>query len=395
MRFCYRQFWGAVHPIRWRVAGLMITVCAASGCVPPQAMTNTDFTDGNLDDTLTSPKGKTSGEPNDTFATAVVAVFDRDSRADLVGTVSGEGDIDVFLLGSLARGDRVMVGTNTSSSALDISIALFDGLGRLVFENDDDAETGSFDSSMDFVIRHSSDAYYVAVSHAAFAAEGRRSGTYKVDIEIEADQPVTEPSGQIVVLDFDGGTVTAPILVDSLGSMTVGPFDAEDISRMYAGQTQAMKETIIEVTQQNFARFDVTVVSSDDALPADPSTYTSILIGGLSDEAFGIAESVDLYNLNICDDALVFAESFSPAFIGQVPSDVAAIAIANVASHEAGHLLGLNHVDDPDALMDAASPANFLFDDQEFIEAPLSSDIMRLGTQDSAVLLFETVGPKP
>jgi hypothetical protein len=69
------------------------------------------------------------------------------------------------------------------------------------------------------------------------------------------------------------------------------------------------------------------------------------------------------------------------------------MAIGNVACHEAGHLMGLNHVDDDWALMDDQSAADAFLEDQEFMEAPLSSDIMRIGTQDAVLLLTETVGP--
>ena len=72
-----------------------------------------------------------------------------------------------------------------------------------------------------------------------------------------------------------------------------------------------------------------------------------------------------------------------------------AVAIANVASHEAGHLLGLNHVDNDAALMDDRSAADVFLSDQEFMESPLSNDIMVIGTQDAVLLLDETVGPFP
>ena len=58
----------------------------------------------------------------------------------------------------------------------------------------------------------------------------------------------------------------------------------------------------------------------------------------------------------------------------------------------AGHLLGLNHVDDDRALMDDQSAADVFISDQEFMEAPLSADVMSLGTQDAVLLLSESVG---
>ena len=105
---------------------------------------------------------------------------------------------------------------------------------------------------------------------------------------------------------------------------------------------------------------------------------------------------MDIYNLDFCDDAVIFTESFSPQFFGQTPTAAElAVAIANVASHEAGHLLGLNHVSDDRALMDDVSPTDVLLNDQVFRESVLSPDIIPIGTQDSVLLLMETIGPNP
>ena len=109
--------------------------------------------------------------------------------------------------------------------------------------------------------------------------------------------------------------------------------------------------------------------------------------------AFGIAETVDLYNVDYCDDAIIYTESFTPSVFTNLPSaEGMGVAIGNVAAHEAGHLLGLNHVDDDLALMDDRSAADAFLMDQEFMEAPLSRDIMPIGTQDSVMLLSEIVG---
>ena len=43
--------------------------------------------------------------------------------------------------------------------------------------------------------------------------------------------------------------------------------------------------------------------------------------------------------------------------------------------------------------MDDQSPADAFLEDQEFMEAPLSGDIMPIGFQDAPLLLEEIVGP--
>jgi hypothetical protein len=71
------------------------------------------------------------------------------------------------------------------------------------------------------------------------------------------------------------------------------------------------------------------------------------------------------------------------------------LAIGNIVAHEAGHLLGLNHVTDPTALMDGVSPADTFVSDQDFKVAPLSDDILPIGNQDAPLLLSEIVGLVP
>ena len=347
--------------------------------------------DGNRNTSVTSALGKTLGEPNDTFADPVVAVFDAAGVARLQGTVSSPGDLDVFLLGALSSGVRVIVDADTDAPAslLDVSVAVFDGEERLV-ANNDDRTMQDLDSYVDFVTRHPGDDYYLVVTHSAFSGRDRDVGGYRVDVVLQGGYDVPEPVGQLLLLDFDGAAVDSPVL----GRVTIAPFSAGAISAYYEGQDLRLRELIRDTVEQNFARFNVTVLTTDDPPPAADAPYSTVYFGGFNPSAFGIAEAVDLYNADFCDDAIIYAESFSPLVFTGVPSTAQlAVAIANVATHEAGHLLGLNHVSDDRAIMDDRSPADAFLEDQEFMEAPLSSDIMSIGTQDAVLLLQEIVGP--
>jgi hypothetical protein len=369
-------------------------MCAVAGCpmsvVPPEP--DGEVIDGNRDSSVTSPLGKTSGEPDNTFTEAIVAVFDETHTARLQGTVASVGDMDVFLLGEVSAGDRVVVDVETTGSALDASVAIFDAEQRLVYTNDDRGGSGSrvLDPYIDWVTRHPGDAYYLVVTHAAFAASDRRTGSYRIDVHITGGLPVPEPAGQILLLDFDGGQVSIP----GRSPMSLLSFDAASISPVYRGQTDVMKEAIRATFEQNFVNFDVMIVTSDDPPLPTGTQFSTVHFGGFDPAAFGIADGVDLYNFDWCDDAVIFTESFEPGIFLSVPTATEmGIAIGNIGSHEAGHLLGLNHVDDDHALMDDRSPADAFLEDQEFMEAPLSSDIMPIGTQDAVLLLLETVGP--
>jgi hypothetical protein len=392
------EFWGMrkgtiMRPIlTWTL--WLVPVGALAGCPG-----STDFSsgveleDGNQDASLSSPAGKTSGEPNGTFLDPIVAVFDDDLRAALQGTIEDSGDLDVFALGQGMAGDRIVVETFTRGSSLDVSIALFDGEGRVMEVNDDQCDDFEneqcLDSKIDFITRHGGENTFLVVGRSAFADSDRRTGSYTVNLKLHPGTPVPPPRGQTLILDFDGATVASPVL----GNRTLDAFDAERIDIRYRGRTQEMQDVILEVMVQNYERFNLNIITSDDVPPAGTMVST-IFFGGFHSTAFGLAENVDSYNIDACDDAIIFAESFSPdVFSFRLTAREMGIAIGNVASHEAGHLLGLNHVDDDLDLMDDRSLADAFLADQEFLDSDLSTDILPIGTQDSALLLFETLGP--
>ena len=376
-----------------RIAVSMVTMVSLTGCpvVPPDGGGDGgSVTDGNVDPSASSPLGKTSGEPNDAFDEPIIAVFGGDGVAQLQGTVSEIGDMDVYQLEALTIGDRIIVDVATTNSSLDVSVGLFDAEGRLAYDSDDRDGSSSrgLDSYVDLIVRHSGNPYYLVVTHSGFAAPGTFNGTYTVEIQIASGAEVPAPAAQVVLLDFDGATLDSLVL----GTGELAAFDAGNISPEYEGETETIQAKIVEVFKQNYERFDVVVYTSDDP-PPEGTELSVIFFGGFSRSTFGIAESVDLYNADFCDDAIIYAESFTASqFTGTPTPNELGIAIGNVAAHEAGHLLGLNHTDNDLDLMDDRSPADAFIEDQEFMEADLSSDIIPIGTQDGVLLLSEIVG---
>ena len=387
-----RFFSARYHPGLALASVLLLTGCPAETTFPPP---NGSLTDGNRGGG-SSDTGKTSGEPNGSFAQAIVALFDANGSAALQGTVSDVGDLDVFNLGGLAPGDRVTVDVRSNGSSLDSSIAVFDNQERLAVANDDRQTNVRFlDAFVDFIVGHESTPYYLVVTHSAFADAGTFIGTYTVDVRVVRNAEVPSPVGQVLMLDFDGATIDTPALVVPLGvtQLDIAPFDAGNISPIYEGLTADLKEAIRAGFEQNFSRFDVTIVTTDDPPPPPSAAISTVFLGGFNVELFGLAERVDASNADFCDDAIIFVETFAPSSFSFTPTlEELAIAIANVGSHEAGHLLGLNHVDDDGAIMDDRSATDVFATDQEYIWARLSADIMSIGTQDAPLLLFETVG---
>ena len=329
-------------------------------------------------------------EPNDIFLDATALQNIGLEFMTFEGRIDIFGDTDVFDLGPLAPGDRITIDWRGRDTLLTPFAAVFDGAG-IVFSATRralPADSNVF-SFVDEVIRHSSDNYYFAVTHKM---EEPALGGYRFDVTIERDGNAPTTAGQVFFLDFDGGTLTTPLL----GVSTVLPFDAANISRLYEGRTEEMKQAIVDRFVENFAGFDVVTITSDEMESPAAGEFSTILFGSFHDTVFGVSLGLDAYNVDRCDDGIIFTDSFQPQVFGVAPPAVAVgVAIGNVAAHEAGHLMGLYHVTDPTALMDERSPAIHLLTDQVFKTAVLSDSVFPLGDQDALLLLSETVGELP
>ncbi|HNO80617.1 MAG TPA: matrixin family metalloprotease [Phycisphaerae bacterium] len=364
---------------RFTSIGCMIlagAILIGTGCQQPPAVCTTDCDDNEV-------------EPNNTFAVATNAHVDNTTRR-LIGSINQRGDIDVYDLGPMNVGDTVSVRIGGLSGTLQPAFALYNGTNELINEDTLTSLTSRTASpQIDHIVRADSDPFYLAMSHNV---AGFTSGQYELDITVERGAANPEPAQQVIYLNFSGGEINDPVF----GRFEVGPFDAGDIDPIYEGQTEFMIQAIRETVEQNYARFDAVILDSINDGPLPSGNASEILFGGFNDLAFGAAQDVDLYNENPTDKAIIFVESFETFLFNQPPSPAGmSVAIGNVAAHEAGHLLGLHHVRDADAIMDEASPTFTLLADQEFITAPLSTSIFPLGNQDSAALLEVIIGLNP
>lgn len=377
-------------PGRWgRAVWALLVMLVWTGCTEVLPLP----TDGNAGlDPKDFPNQRIEGEPNDTFANPVEVILDSAGRGHLGGSIRSSNDIDVYTLGALSAGDRIIVDVGTPGSSLDAILAIFDEGGRIVFENDDrDELLSQLDPFLNDVFRHDSSVYYLVIAQAPLAAN-TVAGSYDILITVVFGGAVPSPNGQVVVLDFDGGQIT---FADG-DSMSVGPFNTADISLTYSGMTEAVRNQIKATVEENFEglNLDLRMVPGDALPPA--GTFSNVLFGGERSGALGLAQSVDAYNSNTSDSAIILTEKFTPEQFGRTLSATElGIAIGNVATHETGHLLGLHHVADILAIMDTIGSAATLLEDQEFINTSLDSSVFPLGSQDSMLLLLEILGAAP
>lgn len=326
-------------------------------------------------------------EPNDTFDTAQIITLGPEDAVTVYGRIEPLNDVDVFEIGSLTIGDRVIVDVGTPGSRLDASAAVFDEGGRLIFENDDrDLELQQLDPFINVVVRRDTDITFVAIASSPFAPG---TGTYHMMIRVVRGGDAPAPEPQIVALNFSGGSVTIP----NDRTYTVDPFDTADISAQYAGWTEGVRNEIVATVATNYAGLGLDLRVLPGATLPHNCSYSMILFGGRNPRAFGIAENVDPYNANPCDDGIVFTEMFTPTVFGRTLTvEELGRAIGNVASHEIGHLLGLHHVADIHDLMDNTGDATTFLLDQQFKASPLDRSVFPIGVQDGFLLLLETIG---
>jgi len=353
----------------------VLTGCPGTGAVP----------DGNIG----SVTKTATGEPNDTFAEALEVAYDSSGIGRIQGSIYPSDDVDVYNLGPMQPGDRIRVDLD-GRNGLDAAIAIFDEAGLLFIENDDrDYELGLIDPLVNQVVRHSGAAYYLAVAAAPLSPG---VGTYSATVVVSRGEPVPPPNPQAILLDFDGGTIHIP------GDRTyvVGPFNTADIDPAYTGLTALVKQSIIATIRENFAGLALDLYNTDSRRPPAGLNCSTVYFGGSSPTAFGISQTIDPYNEIPTDSSIVFTDNFTPAQFGRyLTAEELGRAIGNIASHEIGHLLGLNHVANPQDLMDTVgSPITFLLD-QMFMTSELDWRIWPFGLQDAPLLLSETLGSAP
>jgi len=228
----------------------------------------------------------------------------------------------------------------------------------------------------------------VAGLHVVVSARSAGTADRPYAVRLSLTGPQTVPAGvpQALVLSFAGRD---QVRIGSRLPVNVPPFDAGRIDPRFAGQTETIIQRVVELVRADYAGLNVSIHTDADR-PTGP--HSTVYFGTYDAALLGLADNIDPYNAAAEQAAIVYTDTF--ALFSRLNPDVEAISqvLANVASHEAGHLLGLRHTADPHDIMDVTASARQMMLDQWFKLGRLDASVMPLGFQDAPTLLSWTVG---
>jgi hypothetical protein len=356
---------------------------ALAGCLP--------FGDGLPDLVLSSPAQRPpagpkfyEAEPNDQFIRANLVGMD--AGVQLIGTIGAGGlDFDVYDLGPADAGDRIQA--DLAAGGKDVQLGIYNEDQQLLSMVDATGQSSGA-ARIDFVLREPVTQLFAV---AATRTESTSSRPYTINLTIEPNYGIPAFVPQVVVLNFKGA---ANVRIGRQPAVNVPPFDAATIDSRFAGQTQTLIAKILAEVRQDYAGLDVDFyLAGDPNLPA--GDLTVLHFGSYSDRYLGLADNVDPFNRDTTQAAIIYTDTFSLFDVLSPSLDQMAQVLANVTSHELGHLLGLRHTADTRDLMDTTASARQMLYDQWFSIADLHPSVMAIGTQNAPAILAWTVGGTP
>jgi hypothetical protein len=375
---------GVVRALAGALATCAISA-ASAGCGSAASSASAQTTGaipGASTETYEPPAAAASGDP---FAAAIYWPITPGRWSSLSGQLRSTGQIDVYDVGPVYAGDQLHVEV-VGSGTLDAAVAVLDRNQDVLLTNDDRSYYGGLvDPLAKAIILHGSDRCYVAV---AVSPKAGAVGSYTLQVLLTEDLPPAAPDEQVVYLNFDGAE---DVIIGTRPALDVPPFDAALIDSSYDGHTAEIIDNLVAMVRQDYAGLNVRFHSSwDGPPPAEP--HTTLHFGQFDAELLGVAENVDEYNLAVSQEAIIFTDTFAAFSVLEPSVEEISQALANVTSHETGHLLGLYHCADARALMDVTASLRQMLGDQAFMRAPLHDEYFPAGYQDSLQTLAENVG---
>lgn len=175
--------------------------------------------------------------------------------------------------------------------------------------------------------------------------------------------------------------------------------------RIGAIDNTVVRNAAVEQFRAVYAPYNLIVLTDEDPTPAEPFSVIYIGPSELPWFGYGLAEIADSRNACPDDVALVNANQPALQLARLFGREVYGQALGMIAAHEMGHLLGLEHVSEPDDLMTGAQCQGVGLNVERMLSRQLkrspltlvSADLQPwiLGYQDSVAYLTDILGPAP
>ena len=341
------------------------TLCVAVsyiGYLGPYALNVLKFNDFNSN---FNADDLTQLVPGSVEATPLVWVGNTAQPDESVQSIIAPDDIDLFSLGALAANTKLDLALDTAliGSRMDAKVAIFnstgDLVGNIVFGAEPVPTPGTrpndFKINVSVTLRASiqlpaTDTYYVAVEGldpTSFAQPNpnRDLGMYQLVVTKTEGLPAPTFQKQLVYLDFNGGD--ALFLKSDFGDKVNTRMVALSATTFgfAASQTQAMITAALDTVKVIYAGYSNIAFTTVQPMGGSYSTLYITNEEGPFVGLWGIAQNLDTFNGDLTDNVAVFGgeiANYYSALGGYTVEEIGDI-LGNVAGHELGHILGLQH----------------------------------------------------
>lgn len=323
------------------------------------------------------------------FGTAVIVPLAERVRTSVSGRLNSPGEVMTYEIGAVNAGDLLRIEVEALDPGFDPAVAVFGADLEVIQVNDDrDYFLRDRNPELRFVARRASAECHVVV---ASSVRSDTAGAFNLIVTRLPGNQVAPPVPQVIYLDFDGGR---GVVVGGRTPLDVSAFSGAMIDAAFADATEALIAMTVARVRADFAPYDVYIVSSSEE-PEPAEAHSTVYFGSYNPTLLGLADNVDTFNANAVQEAIVFVETFA-VFMSQEPTlDEMVNALANVTSHEIGHLLGLHHTHDASGIMDTSATLRQMLRAQTFLRSPLNADTFPVGWQDAPATLLMNVGGDP